>query len=360
MKQAGELYPPVISAILENLASGDTTAVAVNKGFKTASYEADLSDVTVGNTLSASGFGLGEQLTLNMNLAPDYFLFTNFANGVNLSDTIYSGEAQQAVKGVLNDYFKFKGNAQELTRKLTNINRFPNTDIPRELTKLIQLRKGFGDLEDSRAFQKQVKKAYASIFKLDAREVTQTRQLKKAYEKLILATQTGDAQKIETALDYAFGKKVNYINSRISRTEFARSYEMSFQRQMEEDTAITGFEWVLSSAHPKVDICDCYADSDMYGMGGGIYPKDAGANIPAHPNCLCSKVPYYEDVRKGQYSQQRVNEYLGGLSERDRKNIIGVENSVYKKDYAKGLEKNGFAITANPRMISKTILTKAE
>ncbi len=88
MKEAGELYPPVISAILDNLANGDSVAVAVNKGFKSASYEAQLSDVTVGNTVSASGYGLGEQLALNMDLAPDYFPFTNFANGVNLSDTI--------------------------------------------------------------------------------------------------------------------------------------------------------------------------------------------------------------------------------------------------------------------------------
>jgi len=332
MKQAGELYPPVISAILENLASGDTTAAAVNKGFKAASYEADLSDVTVGNTLSASGFGLGEQLTLNMNLAPDYFLFTNFANGVNLSDTIYSGEAQQAVKGVLNNYFKFKGNAQELTRKLTNINRFPNTDIPRELTKLIQLRKGFGDLEDSRAFQKQVKKAYASIFKLDAREVTQTRQLKKAYEKLILATKTGDVQKIEKALDYAFGKKVNYINSRVARTEFKRSYDMSINRQIEEDELAVGFEWVLSPAHPRIDYCDLLADI-------GFFKK--GTDASSHPNCFCSKIILYEMPKGGSYTKEKAVNYIDGLSEKDRKQVVGAKYSQHKKDYEKGLKNQG-------------------
>ena len=356
MIEAGKLYPPVISDILENLASGDSVAVAVNKGFKSASYEAQLSDVTVGNTISASGAGLGEQLVLNSKLAPDYFLFTNFANGVNLSGTIHSGEAQAAVKETLNNYIKFKGNAQELTRKLTNINRFPNTDIPRELTKLIQLRKGFGDATESKAFKTQVKKAYASIYKLDARQVTQTRDLKKAYTKLITATQYGNAQQVETAINYAFNKKINYINSRIARTEFARSYEMSFQRQMEEDEAITGFEWVLSSAHPKVDICDCYAQADMYDMGAGIYPKGAGANIPAHSNCLCSKIPYYESAKNARYSQARVSDYLGNLSERDRKNVIGAKDSQYKKNYETGLKKQGFQITARPKMISKTIV----
>jgi len=349
---------------LQNIENGDSVAVAVNKGFKSASYESNLSDITVGNTINASGLGLGDQLTLNMNLAPDYFLFTQFANGVSLSDTLHNGEAQSAVKSVLNDYFKFKGNTKELGKKLGNINIYPNTDIPKELSELVRLARSGTTTAKARQFQQQINKAYKSISKLDKRDVTETRSLKKAYTNLIEVIEANDVSKIDKVLDHAFYKKVDYVNSRIARTEMARSYEMSFQRQMQEDKSVIGFQWLLSSAHPRIDICDAYSDSNMYGMGDGVYPKDAGANIPAHPNCLCTKVPIYEtkdgNTKKGQYSQKRVDEYLGGLSERDRKNIIGAKDSKYKKDYSKGLKKQGFAITAKPKMISKSILTKAE
>jgi len=364
MREVGQLYNPTITAIMEHLANGETVAVAVNKGFKDASYEAALSDATVGNTVSASGLGLGEQLSLNLNLAPDYFLFTQFANGITLSDTIHSGEAQKAVKAVLNDYFKFKGNAQELTKKLTNINRFPNVDLPKEIRELVRLARPLTDPKSVRLLDSQIKKAYQSIVSLDAREVTQTRELKKAYTKLIGTIEGGDLLKVDNALKFAFDAKVNYINSTISRTEFAQAYEMSFQRQMEEDSNVIGFQVLLSSAHPRADICDFYADSNSYDMGAGIFPSDAGVNIPFHPNCLCSKVPVYEtdkgEERKGRYSQQRANEYLDSLSERDRKSVIGAKNSQYKKDYEKGLVKSGFQITAKPRMVSKSILTKVE
>ena len=355
-----KLYPPVISAIMENLAEGDTVAVAVNKGFKSASYETELSDLTVGNTINASGVGLGEQLALNMNLAPDYFLFTAFSNGVTLSDTIHSGEAQAAVKKVLNDYFKFKGNAQELSKKLRNINRYPNTDIPKSLSELVRLARGLGDTKNARVYQRQLNKAYKTVSKLDARGVVQTADLKKAYTGLIRAVESGDLLKVDKALDYAFGKKVNYINDRVARTEFAQAYEMSFQRQMQEG----GYKYeqfTLSSSHPKVDQCDFCADADLYGLGAGVAPVGKGFSIPVHPQCLCTKVPLYEPEKdgSGRYSQKRANEYLDGLSERDRKNIVGAKYSD-NGNYTRGLEKKGIKPNPKTRMISKTVLTKAE
>ncbi len=360
MEEIGKLYPPVISAIMENIKSGESVAVAVDNGFKSTYYEKSTETITVGNTISASGHGLGGQLSLNLNMAPDYFLFTQFANGVNLSDTLHNKSSQKAVKLVLKDYFKFKGNVKELGSKLGNVNKLPNIDLPKELRELVSLSRGFMTPQKANYYQQLTRQAHNKILQLNKRGVTETAPLQKAYAKLLDKIEIGDEAGIKTALDFAFKTKVNYINSRISRTEFARSYEMSFQRRIEEDKNIIGFQWLLSSAHPKVDICDCYAESDMYGMGAGVYPKDAGANIPAHPNCLCSKVAVYDAEKKGKYSQERVDKYLKGLNDRDRKAILGADNARHKVDYKKGLESKGFKITKKPLMISKTILKRAE
>ena len=95
MGEIRELYPPVIEAILARLAEGDTVADAVDTGFKEAFYEQQSEEMTVNNTIGASQSGLGEQLSLNLDLAPDYYLYTKFADGVNLSDTLHSVAANQ-------------------------------------------------------------------------------------------------------------------------------------------------------------------------------------------------------------------------------------------------------------------------
>jgi hypothetical protein len=298
-------------------------------------------------------------LSLNLDLAPDYYLYTKFADGVNLSDTIHSGEAQRAVKAVLKDYFKFKGNVDGLTKKLRQKNGRPNTFLPRSIRELVSLRSGFGTPADTREFAKATAKALREVQQLNKRGVTETSKLQKAYSKVIKAATIPDAAGLTKALDYAMNVKTDYINRRIARAEFARAYDMSFQRQIEDDSdLVIGFQWLLSPAHPRPDICDYHAEVDAYGMGAGIYPKGEGPRVPAHPNCLCSKVPVYDEgQRKGRFSQERAKKYLDSQSEYKRKQIIGAkyaENGNYKR----GLEKQGVNIKGKPLMTSKSIIAK--
>jgi hypothetical protein len=359
-KQMGEirkLYPPVIEAILERLAEGDTVAVAVDKGFNDARYTQHASEVTVGNTIGAAEFGLGEQLTLNLNIAPDYFLFTKFSDGVSLSDTLHSGEAQAAVKKVLNNYFKYKGNVNDLAKKLRDVNRAPRVNLPRELRKLIDAREAFG--AQTPQFKRQLKEALKGVNSLT--DESTKNQLRKAYTRLstVLEKPTSTTKQVEAAINYAMAKKVDSVNKAIARTEIAKSYEMSFQRQMQEG----GFlyeQFTLSSAHPRVDQCDFCAEADLYGLGAGISPIGKGFSIPVHTNCLCSKVALYEPEKSGsgRYSAKRADEYLDGLSEVDRKRVVGAKYSE-NGNYEKGLEKKGISPNPKPRMIAKKVIRKA-
>ena len=359
MQEIRQLYPPVIEAILGRLAEGDTVAVAVDKGFKDAFFEQTSEELTVKNTIGASQAGLGKQLSLNLDLAPDYFLYTKFADGVNLSDTLHSGEAQRAVKAVLKDYFKFKGNVDELTKKLRSVNGRPKTYLPRELREIVRLRSSFGSAVDVRDFQKELSAAVKAVQSLNKRGVTETSKLQKAYTKVIEAVTLPDAAGLADAVSYAMSAKVDYINRRIARAEFARAYDMGFARQVEEEGDIViGVQWLLSPAHPRPDICDYHAEVDAYGMGAGVYPKDSAPSVPAHPNCLCSKVPVYDEgQRKGRFSEKRVNDYLKGQSEYKRKQIIGAAASE-SGNYIQGLKKQGVSVTGKPKMISKSVIAK--
>ena len=75
----------------------------------------------------------------------------------------------------------------------------------------------------------------------------------------------------------------SYVHLRLARTEIAGLQQRMAADRYAVQPWVTGVEWTLSPAHPRLDICDDLADRNPY-------PKDAVPPIP-HPNCLCVLVP---------------------------------------------------------------------
>jgi hypothetical protein len=90
-----------------------------------------------------------------------------------------------------------------------------------------------------------------------------------------------------------------------------------------------GVQSILSSRHNVEDICNVYADADMFGMGPGIYPKNYAPEYPYHPNCLCILSPVYkgEQANKEDFDGERVEKYLANVPEKTRADILGREGS---------------------------------
>ena len=55
----------------------------------------------------------------------------------------------------------------------------------------------------------------------------------------------------------------------------------------EKTPGFVGFRFLLSSRHPKPDICDLLASQNLYGLGRGVCPDAKRCPGPAHPNTLC-------------------------------------------------------------------------
>lgn len=72
---------------------------------------------------------------------------------------------------------------------------------------------------------------------------------------------------------------------RVLRTELRRAYRNAAVKYVERMPWAEGMQWVLSDAHPEMDICDDFASYDQ-GLGPGVYTPDAFPDIP-HPQCLC-------------------------------------------------------------------------
>ena len=78
---------------------------------------------------------------------------------------------------------------------------------------------------------------------------------------------------------------INYNALRLARTEINNSYREARIIANAASPVTSGVKWNLSNSHPKKDICDEYAEADLYELGKGVYPAD---KVPIdHPNGLC-------------------------------------------------------------------------
>ena len=98
-----------------------------------------------------------------------------------------------------------------------------------------------------------------------------------------------------------------------------------------DDDSVVAFQWKLASRHPKFDICDLYAEANLYGLGKGIYPKNATPRLPVHPHCLCHLAPVYRSELKGKKAVDQLEEggraWLENQSLYHRQQILGIQGT---------------------------------
>jgi len=86
-----------------------------------------------------------------------------------------------------------------------------------------------------------------------------------------------------------------YEALRLARTEMSNAFREGTYAAGRTNPSYKGVRWLLSGSHPVEDVCDDYAQADLYGMGPGGYPKGEEPTTP-HPNCLCISAPIVEDT----------------------------------------------------------------
>lgn len=80
-------------------------------------------------------------------------------------------------------------------------------------------------------------------------------------------------------------KVIDYNAQRLARTMVSHAYQESFVRTTKNNPFIEAYQWLTSNSDRVCPICIDLAESDSYGLGAGIYPKD---KLPMdHPNGMC-------------------------------------------------------------------------
>lgn len=78
---------------------------------------------------------------------------------------------------------------------------------------------------------------------------------------------------------------LNYNAKRLAITEINNSYRETQILHSKKSPIVLGLKWNLASSHPIPDVCDVYAEQDLFGLGAGVYQ---GGAVPIdHPRGFC-------------------------------------------------------------------------
>lgn len=114
--------------------------------------------------------------------------------------------------------------------------------------------------------------------------------------------------------DKVYFGRVDYNALRLARTLISHAYQQSFENVNRNDPFVVGYRWLTSNFHGRVcEICRGRAETDQFGLGVGVFPKD---QLPLdHPNGMCTFEAVIPDsmtdiARKiGQWYQAPVGTY---------------------------------------------------
>lgn len=249
------------------------------------------------------------------------------ASGMKLSEKLHGADVKmrEAITDTIRDQMRRNAAWTDASLALYDGygqgNVIRTQELPRYLSAVRYATKGSPEALRS------ARRAIANIERL-ARKGSPTKALKASYLQLIDAAKNGTAEELEKACRVAIEEKSRYVAQRIIRTEMARAYSDGFVAKMDADDDVSAVRLKLSTRHPVFDICDFFADADMYGLGKGVYPKDKAPPIPLHPHCMCRLEEVFSweiDASKAKNQvKQAGDKWLSGLSDVKRKQVLGI------------------------------------
>ena len=354
-QQFRKLSQPVADRILELLAQG----VDINKAVSQALQENKLfgrnQDVLMSSLFKAAAYGYGiepeqvskpaevKRILLHEAWAPDK---------MNLSKRLHgsSKEMRQEIIDTISASMRQQKTVVDMARDLydgynSGEKTINQAELPKYLDRLQRAAKraAQGDKDALREFNKALKAAQRNIEKLADHDAP-TKALKAAYSELVAAAESFNEKALEKAVHTAVEEKSRYLAERIARTETSAASGEAFFAEQQDNPDVIAYRWRLSSRHPRFDICDLYANADLYGLGKGVYPKDKFPKRPAHPHCFCLVEPVYEGeihidfdkeaeiLDNAKFNAKACNEYLNSLSEQEQKQLFGADGwEAWKK-----------------------------
>ena len=306
---------------------------AVNNSFKKQGIFGKLRQRVTEVIEKAAGIGLGQKPK------PMPELHTAWdASKMRLSEKLHGTDAKMraAIVDTIREQLKLGKHAKDAALALydgynSGKHVVRQQQLPVYMQKIVNLaRRGELTDDEKAALQRLIRRAEQQTAKMGAKGAP-NKALKTAYNELLRAVEKGAGKALERGIKVAVEEKSRYVAERIARTEAARAWAEAFHARYKDDDEVLAYKWQLGSRHPNFDICDMYAEANLYGLGKGIFPKDKCPTLPAHPHCLCHLTPIYKDETDLNGQRDRVKQggdaWLAGLTHAERCKILGIDGA---------------------------------
>lgn len=347
----GRLMEDRIKTLIEQ---GKSPKEAIEQTFKEFGVEewlqASVSSALVATAKDALGMELAEQLS-------EAVLLEALSNpwdgsGMDLSTKLHgaSESMKEAIAETLQNQIRLnktvKDTAQALYDGYQHGNVVRQQDLPKYMDDLMRwTRRSRENLTEAetRDLQRAIRKVQAQADELIDDKSTYN-HFRTSLRTLLDRIDKGSEKSVQKAISAAIEEKSRYVAERIARTEAARARYDAFIARYGENDSVVAYQWKLGSRHPAEDICDMYANADLYGLGKGVFPKDKVVPQPAHPHCLCHYAPVYESEIEGRKPSKDIeangNAWLKNQSTTVQEKILGVRGrEAWKAGRASWMEK---------------------
>lgn len=286
---------------------------------------------------AAYGYGVMPSILTSADKAAMYKVLDKpwSADGMRLSEKLHNGgEAMlKAIQDTVQAQIRKNATATQIARELYDGYNSGKAvtqqhDMAQYMRKIEMLQ---GESRDSNSLLRQAER---NINRL-GRNGAPNQALKAAYNKLLKAVEDGNEKALKNATKVAIEEKSRYIADRIARTEMARAYADGFFSKHQDNPNVVAYQFKLSTRHPAFDVCNMYADGNMFNLGVGVYPKDQVPLVPIHPHCLCKyKAIYKSQIDISKQKDRRNSEmvhWVNKLPEIQAKSVLGVRGyTAYK------------------------------
>lgn len=326
----GKMSHKLIMLLGQYLETGLTTETAVQKAMAEAAVATFL-EKAVGTAIAkAASEGAGMEIPLQPALMSAWD-----PSGMTLSAKLHGAgtEMRQKIISTIAGQQKLNSHALQAARALyegyNSGDRVTRKQaLPQYMQHIVDFsRRSFLSAGEAAHLRRKVRQAQKRVDLL-GRNGAPNKALKTSYKELLEAVDIGTSKALEKAVRVAVEEKSRYVAERIARTEAARAWADGFHARYDTDERVAAYKWALSSRHPLFDICNMYADANLWGLGPGVYPKDKTPILPVHPHCLCHLALVYRKEIDTSKQVERIpaggDEWLKGLTHEKRCQVLGI------------------------------------
>jgi uncharacterized protein YfeS len=244
-------------------------------------------------------------------------------DGVKLSakinDVMRTNETEALIRDAMQNQITIKNLAVKLVDEDLSSAKLPKymEDL---LTKARQAADLTGDTEAYAKYRRALSRATRQIDTL--KDADDTSKLARAYRDVAELSTDASEKTVEKTIERAIMQKARANALRLAHTETARAYGNGAVYSAMQDKDAIGIRIELSGDHEGYCICDYFAESDMYGLGEGVYPVDELPEYPFHPYCQCSLSSVYKGDPDAEYDDNAAEAAFDDLDPEERQALV--------------------------------------